>query len=162
VILIALGANLPSSAGAPAATLRAALGTLRQRNVTVKDVSPFYKCVAWPDPTNPEFVNAVARLETTLAPDALLAMLKGTERAFGRQSAERNAPRPLDLDIVDYDGRIENGPPILPHPRLHARAFVLIPLRDIAPLWRHPVSGLSVNLLIESLPRAARALTRLE
>jgi 2-amino-4-hydroxy-6-hydroxymethyldihydropteridine diphosphokinase len=162
VILIALGANLPSSAGAPAATLRAALGTLRQRNVTVKDVSPFYKSVAWPDPTNPEFVNAVARLETTLAPDALLAMLKGTERAFGRQSAERNAPRPLDLDIVDYDGRIENGPPILPHPRLHARAFVLIPLRDIAPLWRHPVSGLSVNLLIESLPRAARALTRLE
>jgi len=162
VILIALGANLPSSAGAPAATLRAALGTLRQQNVAVKDVSPFYRSIAWPDPTHPEFVNAVARLETTLAPDALLAMLKGTERAFGRQSAERNAPRPLDLDIVDYDGRIESGSPILPHPRLHERAFVLIPLRDIARSWRHPVSGLSVNLLIESLPRAARALTGLE
>lgn len=160
MIFTALGANLPSSAGEPAATLRAALGTLPQRNVMVEDVSPFYKSAAWPDPRDPEFVNAVARIESELSPASLLAVLKEIERSFGRRSAERNAPRPLDLDLLDYQGRIESGPPILPHPRLHERAFVLIPLRDIAPLWRHPVSGFSVDALIEALPAETRTLER--
>ena len=161
MILIALGANLPSHAGAPAATLRAALRTLRQQNVAVETVSAFYNSTAWPNSDDPQFVNAVASLDTDLPFRELLAVLKQTERAFGRQSAERNAPRPLDLDILDYEGRVEPGNPILPHPRMHERGFVLIPLRDVAPLWRHPVLGLSVEALIESLPAAARALTRL-
>jgi 2-amino-4-hydroxy-6-hydroxymethyldihydropteridine diphosphokinase len=160
VIFIALGANLPSLAGEPAATLRAALGTLPQRNVAVEDVSPFYRSVAWPDPRDPEFVNAVARIESDLSPEDLLAVLKDIERNFGRQSVERNSPRPLDLDLLDYNGRIEGGPPILPHPSLHERAFVLIPLRDIAPAWRHPISGCAVDALIEALPRETPALTR--
>jgi 2-amino-4-hydroxy-6-hydroxymethyldihydropteridine diphosphokinase len=58
----------------------------------------------------------------------------------------------LDLDLLDYDGRIENGPPLLPHPRMDARAFVLVPLREVAPDWRHPISGLTVSELIEKLP----------
>jgi 2-amino-4-hydroxy-6-hydroxymethyldihydropteridine diphosphokinase len=160
VILIALGANLPSFAGAPAATLHAALGTLAQRNVGVETVSPFYKSAAWPDPRDPEFVNAVARVETELSPCELLAVLKETERAFGRGSTRRNAPRPLDLDILDYDGRIQSEAPTLPHPRLHERGFVLIPLRDVAPDWKHPVSGLGIDALIESLPGDARTLRK--
>jgi 2-amino-4-hydroxy-6-hydroxymethyldihydropteridine diphosphokinase len=161
VILIALGANLPSRAGAPATTLRAALATLPQQNLAVESVSRFYFSAAWPDPRDPEFVNAVARIKTDLAPRALLSVLKETEHAFGRVTADRNAPRPLDLDILDYNGRIESGPPLLPHPRLHERDFVLIPLRDVAPDWRHPVSGLAVSTLIESLPPDARPLTKL-
>ena len=161
MILIALGANLPSSVGPPAATLRAALARLAQRNVAARTVSPFYRSAAWPDPRNPEFVNAVARVETNLSPYDLLAVLKETERAFGRETTERNAPRPLDLDILDYNGRIESGPPTLPHPRLHERGFVLITIRDIAPDWKHPISGLGVNALIESLPADARATTKL-
>ena len=161
MILIALGANLPSHAGTPAATLRAALRTLPQRNVAVETVSAFYSSAAWPNSDDPEFVNAVASLDTDLPPQALLAVLKQIERAFGRQSADRNAPRPLDLDILDCEGRVEPGNPTLPHPRMHERGFVLIPLRDVAPLWRHPVLGLSVDALIESLPAGARALTRL-
>lgn len=161
MILIALGANLPSRAGTPAATLRAALGTLPKRNVAVETVSPFYKSAAWPDPQDPEFVNAVAHVDTELSPQDLLAVFKETERAFGCRSAERNAPRPLDLDILDYEGRVEPGTPTLPHPRMHQRGFVLIPLRDVAPLWRHPVYGLLVDTLIESLPPEGRALTRL-
>ncbi|HEX3431429.1 MAG TPA: 2-amino-4-hydroxy-6-hydroxymethyldihydropteridine diphosphokinase [Rhizomicrobium sp.] len=162
MILIALGANLPSRAGTPAAALRAALGTLPQRNVAIEAVSPFYKSTAWPDPSDPEFVNAVARIRTELSSSDLLALLKSTERAFGRESAQRNAPRTLDLDILDHEGHIDKGPPTLPHPRLQERGFVLIPLRDVAPDWRHPVSGLSVDTLIEFLPAAARALRRLE
>jgi 2-amino-4-hydroxy-6-hydroxymethyldihydropteridine diphosphokinase len=161
VILIALGANLRSHAGTPAATLRAALGTLPQRNVAVDAVSAFYRSAAWPNSDDPEFVNAVASIRTELPPGDLLAVLKQTERYFGRQSAERNAPRPLDLDILDYEGRVETGTPTLPHPRMHERGFVLIPLRDVAPLWRHPVLGLWVDALIESLPAGVRALTRL-
>lgn len=161
VILVALGANVPSSAGPPAATLRAALGTLAQRNVVVAAVSPFYQSTAWPNPRDPDFVNAVARVETELAPHALLSTLKEIERAFGRENTRPNAPRPLDLDILDYNGKTDTGPPTLPHPRLHERGFVLIPLRDIAPEWTHPVSGLPIDALIESLPADARAITSL-
>jgi len=162
VILIALGANLPSTAGAPAVTLHAALRTLAQRNVAVEAVSPFYKSAAWPDPRDPEFVNAVASVKTELPPCDLLAVLKETERAFGRRSTRPNAPRPLDLDILDYNRRVETGSPNLPHPRVHERGFVLIPLRDVAPDWTHPVTGLGVDALIESLPGDARALRKLD
>jgi len=161
VILIALGANLSSPVGAPTETLRAALQTLPHQNVAIEDVSPFYQSAAWPDPRDPEFVNAVARIKTELSPPELLAVLKRTECDFGREVAERNAPRPLDIDILDYERRIESGPPALPHPRLHERAFVLVPLRDVAPGWTHPVSGLSVASLIETLPAAECTLRRL-
>lgn len=161
MILIALGANLPSWAGPPAATLRAALEKLPREEVSLQAVSPFYRSSAWPDPRDQPFVNVTAQLETRCGPAGLLALLKDMERAFGRIPAARNAPRTLDLDILDYDGRVELGPPELPHPRLHERGFVLIPLRDIAPDWRHPVLGWSVTELIESLPPEACALTRL-
>lgn len=162
MVLIALGANLPSSVGPPDATLRAALGTLAQRNVAVRAVSPFYRSRAWPDPRDPDFVNVVTIVETELLPSDLLAVLKEIECAFGRETTQRNAPRPLDLDILDYNGKVENGSPTLPHPRLHERGFVLIPLRDVAPDWAHPVSGLHVDALIESLPAGARAITKLD
>jgi 2-amino-4-hydroxy-6-hydroxymethyldihydropteridine diphosphokinase len=80
---------------------------------------------------------------------------------FGRTITRRNAPRTLDLDLLDYNGLVEAGAPILPHPRLQERAFVLVPLLDVAPDWRHPVSGLSVSTLIAALPRKAAALTKL-
>ena len=163
MILIALGANLPSCAGPPTATLRATLGTLKQRNVAVRAVSSYYRSKAWPDARDPDFVNAVALVETELSPSGLLAVLKEIECAFGRETTERNAPRPLDLDILDYDGKINNGSSLtLPHPRLHERGFVLIPLRDVAPDWTHPVSGLHVDALIEFLPADARAISKLD
>jgi 2-amino-4-hydroxy-6-hydroxymethyldihydropteridine diphosphokinase len=161
MILIALGGNLPSPYGSPAASIRAALGEFPGEGIAVQAIASFYLSRAWPDPHDPPFVNSVALVETTRDAADLLAIFKGMERAFGRTPGPRNAPRPLDLDIVDYDGRIENGPLTLPHPRLHERAFVLVPLRDIVPDWRHPVSGRSVSELIDALPPEARALTRL-
>jgi 2-amino-4-hydroxy-6-hydroxymethyldihydropteridine diphosphokinase len=161
MILIALGANLPSRAGPPADTVRAALARLPSGAIAVRSVAPFYESHAWPNPLDPSFVNSVAQIETAREPEELLAALKKLELAFGRTSGTRNAPRPLDLDILDYDGRIENGPPTLPHPRLHERGFVLIPLRDIAPQWRHPVLGRGVSELIDALPPEARMLRRL-
>lgn len=161
MILIGLGANLPSPAGAPAATLRAALAHLSRDDVAVVSVSPLYENPAWPDPHDPAFVNAVARIATGRSPEELLSLLRATERRFGRTCGERNAPRPLDLDLLDHEGRVQSGPPALPHPRLSERGFVLFPLRDVAPMWRHPVSGLFVDVLIDALPQQARMLTRL-
>jgi 2-amino-4-hydroxy-6-hydroxymethyldihydropteridine diphosphokinase len=161
MILIALGSNLSSPAGTPAQTLRAALADLARDDVRIAVVSSFYKTPAWPNPDDPSFVNAVARIETKLSPQSLIARLHETERRFGRERGERNAPRTLDLDLLDYDGRIGGGPPVLPHPRIASRAFVLVPLRDVAPQWKHPVSGFSVEALIAALPPDVRELPTL-
>jgi 2-amino-4-hydroxy-6-hydroxymethyldihydropteridine diphosphokinase len=156
MILIALGSSLPSRAGDSAQTLRAALAHLRDNGVTPVTVSRFYRTPAWPDPRDPAFVNAVAQAMTELSPSALIALLHETETAFGRVRSERNAPRTLDLDIIDYDGRVEDGPPVLPHPRMESRAFVLVPLSDVAPDWRHPVSRASIADMTAALPAADR------
>ena len=152
MILIALGANLTSPAGAPAETLTQVPLLLAQRSITIESQSGFYRSVAWPNPQDPPFLNAVASIRTALSPAELLRLLHDIERQFGRERGKANAPRTLDLDIIDYEGRVESGPPVLPHPRMHARDFVLCPLREIAPEWRHPVSGLSVSELIATLP----------
>ena len=152
MILIALGANLSSSAGSPTETLRAALDALKAEGVSACAVSKFYATPAWPDPNDPPFVNAVAAVETMLAPTNLLEVLHRVEAAFGRTRSVRNAPRTLDLDLLDYDGRIEKGPPELPHPRMAERGFVLIPLADVAPHWRHPVTQRPLQSLIADLP----------
>lgn len=153
MILIALGANLPSPAGTPTETLRQALFRLAQRGITIETQSGFYKSAAWPDPSDPAFVNAVASVHTELDPAQLLAALHVIEAQFGRRRTRPNAPRTLDLDIVDYDQRVEQGPPELPHPRMHTRLFVLCPLRDVAPAWRHPVLHATVSELIAALPQ---------
>jgi 2-amino-4-hydroxy-6-hydroxymethyldihydropteridine diphosphokinase len=136
--------------------MRAALVELSRRGVEMLAVSRFFATPAWPDPSEPSFVNAVSSVRTELLPNALLEQLHATEQRFGRERGVRNAPRTLDLDILDYEGRIEFGSPELPHPRLDGRAFVLIPMRDIAPDWRHPATGKSLGELIAALPAAER------
>ena len=156
MILIALGANLPSEAGSPEQTLRASLGALSENGVRITAVSRAFMSQAWPNPSDPPFINAVATIGKVSGPVALMDKLESIERTFGRVRGARNAPRTLDLDLIDYDGRVENGPPILPHPRAHERVFVLVPIMDIAPDWRHPVSGKSVTEMIAALPGTAR------
>jgi 2-amino-4-hydroxy-6-hydroxymethyldihydropteridine diphosphokinase len=152
VILIALGANLPGPAGAPADALRAALAGLEERGVKILSVSSFYETPAWPDPEQPAFVNAVAAVETTLQPVELLTLLHGVETDFGRLRSAANAPRTLDIDLLDYDGRVLTHAVMLPHPRMRERSFVLVPLAQIAPDWRHPVTGERVSDLLAGLP----------
>jgi 2-amino-4-hydroxy-6-hydroxymethyldihydropteridine diphosphokinase len=161
MILMALGGNLASRAGTPAQTLDAALREIGKHGATIAAVSAYYITPAWPDPSDPVFLNAVAQIETVLPPAALLHLLHETETAFGRIRSTRNAPRTLDLDLIDYDGKIEEGPPVLPHPRLAERGFVLVPLADVAPHWRHPATGRAVQDLIAALPVADRRIAKL-
>ncbi len=156
MILIAFGSNLPSRAGPPAATLRAALAAIESTGIEAVRVSRLYRTEAWPNPGDPAFVNAVAQVITALPPRALLKTLHAIERSFGRVRTISNAPRTLDLDILDYEGCIESGPPTLPHPRLDRRSFVLVPLAEIAPEWRHPVCGLAAEDLLAKLPDGLR------
>lgn len=141
MILIALGSNLKSPAGPPAITLKGALDRLEKLGVKILSVSSFYETPAWPDPSDPAFVNAVAAVHTALQPVELLNLLHGVETEFGRMRSAPNAARTLDIDLLDYDGRVVADGLTLPHPRLGDRSFVLVPLLEIAPGWTHPVTG---------------------
>ena len=136
---IALGANL----GDPAATVRAAFAALAElpQSRLVRS-SSLYRTTPVGITEQPEFINAAAALETTLAPEALLDALFDIETRFGRQRAERNGPRTLDLDLLLYaDLELDLPRLTLPHPRLHLRAFVLQPLAEIAPDLHLPRRG---------------------
>jgi 2-amino-4-hydroxy-6-hydroxymethyldihydropteridine diphosphokinase len=158
MILVALGANLPSAAGPPLATLEAGLAALQHAGVKVIARSRWYRTAPVPASDQPWFINGVANLATGLDPLALLRLLQTIERQFGRERGIRNAARTLDLDFLDYDGRIVEGRDlILPHPRMHERAFVLFPLAEVAPHWRHPKLGAPIAALISALPRDQKA-----
>ena len=136
---VALGANL----GDPAATIRAAFGALANLPESrVVHCSSLYRTAPIGNIEQPEFINAVAALETTLAPESLLDALFDIEARFGRIRAEKNGPRTLDLDLLLYNNQQLNLPRLtLPHPRLHLRAFVLYPLAELAPDLQLPGRG---------------------
>ncbi|MFQ5783460.1 MAG: 2-amino-4-hydroxy-6-hydroxymethyldihydropteridine diphosphokinase [Alphaproteobacteria bacterium] len=152
-ILIGLGANLPSAHGTPRETCEAALAALDAAGVRILRRSRWYRSAPVPPSSQPWFVNGVAALETTLDPAALLALLLDIEHRFGRVREARWEARRLDLDLLDYRGQLRAAPPPeLPHPRLAERAFVLLPLAEVAPAWRHPRLGMPLEALIAALP----------
>lgn len=150
---IALGANLPSPVyGPPVRTLRAALARLETLGPKVLARSKWYLSRPVPASDQPWFVNGVAEVETDLTPAALLALLLKIEGEFGRERGPPDGPRILDLDLLAYGETVIASPNlILPHPRLHERRFVLLPLSEVAPVWRHPVSGLGLAELLAAL-----------
>ncbi len=155
MILIGLGANLPSPIwGRPRDTLAAVLARMPALGVDVVARSRWYESAPVPASDQPWFINGVASLATDLDSAALLRALHDIEAEFGRVRSVANAARVLDLDLLAFGDEVRSdpaSPPLLPHPRLAERAFVLLPLAEIAPGWRHPVSGLSAAEMVAGL-----------
>lgn len=179
--LIALGANLSSRTGMPAETLHAAVAALAGCSLILRSVSRFYRTPCFPTDSGPDYINAAVSVRSALSPQELLQQLHRVEAEFGRERRQRWGARVLDLDLLACEDQVlpdreayakwAELPPdeqikatpdtlILPHPRLQDRAFVLCPLLDIAPGWRHPVLGQSVRALCAALPETDRAEVR--
>jgi 2-amino-4-hydroxy-6-hydroxymethyldihydropteridine diphosphokinase len=155
-IFIGAGANLTHEHyGAPRKTLEAAFEELGAHGVRTVRISPWYRSAPVPPSDQPWYVNAVAEVASARPADALLAELHSVEALFGRHRTVPNAARLIDLDLLDYHGEIAAGGPgraTLPHPRMAGRAFVLRPLADLAPDWRHPVTRQPIGELLKALP----------
>lgn len=154
-IFIALGANLPSADyGSPRATLEAALSLLAGEGISILQRSSWWQSGPQPVSEQPDFINGVIEVETALSPADLLAVLHRVESTCGRVRQQRWEARVLDLDLIDFRGQVQAGQrtgPDLPHPRLSERLFVLLPLQEIAPDWRHPVTGAALTELIAAV-----------
>lgn len=143
---IALGSNI-----APEKNLRAAVNVLRQQAM-VEAVSRVYRTPPWGFVPQGDFLNAVLALLTDLEPPKLLDLLQGIERRAGRTRTLRYGPRTLDLDILAMDGLVLRSPRLMiPHVAMHERGFVLVPLCDFAPHWRHPILGKTARELLKEV-----------
>lgn len=181
-MLIALGSNVASSRGEPVETLRAALAALGESGLAVARASRIYASPAFPAGSGPDYANAVARIDPAgRSPEAVLALLHAVEAAFDRRREARWGPRTLDLDLLAAGAEVRPDPAgwrawreldlaaqrarapdrlILPHPRIEDRAFVLVPLAEVAPGWRHPLTGATVEAMLAARPAAERAAIR--
>lgn len=158
-VFVALGANMPFEGVQGPRALARALAAMQAAGLVPRMLSSVWETEAWPQGSGqPDYYNAVAELDGAgLAPQPLYAVLSQIERNFGRERRERWAPRTLDLDIIAMDGfKGAFGTITLPHPRMHERAFVLAPMAEIAPDWRHPESGQTVEALLAALPPGYR------
>ncbi len=171
MIFVALGANLPSRFGAPHETLAAAKDAMAGHGIHIKKSSETFLTAPVPLSDQPWYHNAVVHVETELSPFRLLEVLQDIENDFGRVRTVRNAPRILDLDLIAYNDVILDKPAlpelqslpelIVPHPRMHERAFVLLPMQEIIKDWTHPVLNRSLSDLVALLP-SGQAVQRLE
>ncbi|MBI1384544.1 MAG: 2-amino-4-hydroxy-6-hydroxymethyldihydropteridine diphosphokinase [Rhizobiales bacterium] len=156
--IIALGSNLVGRWGTPREALREAVRQLARRGVGPVAISNAYETPPFGPGRQAPYVNAALKVTTARSPQALLMLVKRLERLAGRRGGRRWGPRPLDIDIIDHKGRVARlqGKSVgmrpmaldLPHAGVRGRAFVLRPLRDVAPRWRHPVTREGVGRLL--------------
>ena len=163
-LFLGLGANLSGLWGQPADALDHARQELVSAQLRLVASSSIYATVPVGPGRQAPYLNAVLLMESPLAPAALLRLIKRIERQAGRRLGARWGPRSLDIDILDFGGRAFGWPPvsrprgrlILPHPELHRRAFVLVPLLEVEPHWRHVVLAASGRTLLVRIPTSAR------
>ena len=148
-VFLAIGSNL----GDRFRNIELAKIMLSDNRIKILKSSSFYETLSWPNIKNPKFLNVVLEIETDLRPLSLLDLCKKIEKSLGRKKSKKNSPRVCDIDILDYGKRNENNGINLPHPRLHQRNFVLIPIFEISKKWTHPKSKDHIKTLILKLSK---------
>ena len=176
-VLVLLGSNATSTLEQSAKIVRDAIRHLAALGLRITHIGDYYSTACFPVGAGPDFVNVAIGLDSDLAAKDLLALFHQVEDAFGRERPSRWAQRTLDIDLVAYESRvlpdaevlrqwmdlpledqkrIAPDQLVLPHPRMHERAFVLIPLADVAPDWIHPITGKTVREMAHDLPEAEK------
>ena len=155
MIYIGIGSNLNGKNNeTPLQNCKKALNELK-KGVNICKASSWYKSEPIPISNQPWFINAVVEISTSMSSLELLEFILNIEKVFGRIRKKKNEPRIIDLDIVDYKNQIVsfNKKLKIPHPRMHQRAFVLLPLRELNPFWVHPESKIKISILIKELDK---------
>ena len=157
MVILALGSNLSSKYGDRFFNIDLAVSYLESYGLKIRKKSSYYETESYPDKKNPKFINIVVLAETDLPPEDLASVLIFIEEKIDRKRSKKNAPRTCDIDIIDYNNKEIKFKKnqfefIVPHISLESRNFVLLPLKEILPNWKHPKSKESINTLIEKLP----------
>ena len=161
MIILSLGSNLPSKFGDKFDNLKFAMFFLKEYGILIDKESSFYETPSYPDKNNPKFVNMVISIITDLPPVDLMSVLIYIENKIERRRNKKNEPRTCDIDIIDYNNEVldfkyKNLNLIIPHKELTSRNFVLFPLQEILPNWKHPKTNEIINVLIQKLPKEDR------
>ena len=157
MVILALGSNLSSSFGDRFHNINLAISFLEAYKIKLLKKSSFFETPSYPDKKNPKFINVIIEVLTQLPPEDLMSVLIFVEEKLERNRKKKNDPRTCDIDLIDYNGQIvdfkyKNLDFTIPHKELASRSFVLFPLQEILPEWRHPKTNESVSNLIKKLP----------
>ena len=161
MILLSLGSNLSSKLGNRFDNLEIAISFLETCGISIIKKSSFYETASYPNKNDPKFINMIILIKTDLPPIDLMSVLIYIEEKLGRTRNVKNEPRTCDIDIIDYDGQIldlnyKNIDFVIPHKKIESRNFVLYPLQEILPDWKHPKNKQNISTLIEKLPEDDR------
>ena len=157
MILLGLGSNLSSSFGDRFQNIDLAVSTLEGYGIQLKKKSSYYESLSYPNKKNPKFINIVIEIETHLPPEDLASVLIFIEKSLERKRKKKNDPRTCDIDIIDYNSQIidfkyKDLDFTVPHKKLIYRNFILYPLQEILPNWKHPKTEEHISVLIKNLP----------
>ena len=156
MIILSLGTNLKSKYGDRFNNLKYAISFLENYGISIVKKSSIYETPSYPDENNPKFLNIIISIKTNLSPQDLMKILLEIKNKFDRKRINKNDPRTCDIDIIDYNGKIldfnyRDLHLIIPHKELSLRNFVLFPLQEILPHWKHPKTKENISDLIEQL-----------
>ena len=156
MIFLGLGSNLPSKYGDRFTNINLAISSLEGYGIKVIKKSSFYETPSYPNKENPKFINIVILVETILSPTDLLSVLIFIEKKLERKRGKKNDPRTCDIDIIDYNSKIlnlkyNNFDLTVPHKNLTSRNFILFPLQEISPTWKHPKTKEIISVLLQKL-----------